>query len=108
MMPFPERRNEAAMLRAFHKQYPSYNLTPLLYKRQQQLIDARAFNEWLANRRQRQEGEAYADEVGRAVDAVNRRIPQRTWPLGGTRATRASTGGSCKCRPDRASRPRFI
>ena len=31
------------MLRAFHKQYPSYNLTPLLYKRQQQLIDARAF-----------------------------------------------------------------
>ena len=43
MMPFPERRNEAAMLRAFHKQYPSYNLTPLLYKRQQQLIDARAF-----------------------------------------------------------------
>ena len=42
-MPFPERRNEAAMLRAFHKQYPSYNLTPLLYKRQQQLIDARAF-----------------------------------------------------------------
>ena len=74
MMPFPERRNEAAMLRAFHKQYPSYNLTPLLYKRQQQLIDARAFNEWLANRRQRQEGEAYADEVGRAVDAVNRKL----------------------------------
>ena len=43
MMPFPEKRNEAAMLRAFHKQYPSYNLTPMLYKRQQQLIDARAF-----------------------------------------------------------------
>ncbi|CAE7558200.1 unnamed protein product [Symbiodinium natans] len=123
-----EPPTEAAMLRAFHKQYPSYNLTPLLYKRQQQLIvvltrqfvtatlgsqqengpaayrkaslqqnripsllhsphgqkaaspdDARAFNEWLANRRQRQEGEAYTDEVGRAVDAVNRRIPQLRW-----------------------------
>ena len=63
MMPFPERRNEAAMLRAFHKQYPSYNLTPLLYKRQQQLIDA----------------QSYADEVGRMTDAVNRRIPQLRW-----------------------------
>ena len=35
-------------MRAFHKQYPSYNLTPLLYKRHQQLIDARAFSDWLA------------------------------------------------------------
>ena len=43
------------------------------------MLDARAFNQWLANRRERQEGEAYADEVGRAVDAVNRRIPQLRW-----------------------------
>ena len=79
MMPYPERRNEAAMLRAFHKQYPSYNLTPLLYKRHQQLIDARAFSDWLAKRRERQEGEAYADELGRMTDVVNRRIPQLRW-----------------------------
>ena len=78
-MPYPERRNEAAMLRAFHKQYPSYNLTPLLYKRHQQLIDARAFSDWLAKRRERQEGEAYADELGRMTDVVNRRIPQLRW-----------------------------
>ncbi|CAE7532464.1 unnamed protein product [Symbiodinium natans] len=65
------RRNAASLPQAVPQ-----NLTPLLYKRQQQLIDARAFNEWLANRRQRQEGEAYADELGRMTDAVNRRIPQ--------------------------------
>ena len=78
-MPFSERRNEPAMLRAFHKQFPSYNLTPLLDRRHQQLIDAQAFNKWLAERRQRQEGESYADELGRMTDAVNRRIPQLRW-----------------------------
>ena len=35
-----------------------------------------SFNEWLSNRRLRQEGETYADELGRMTEAVNRRIPQ--------------------------------
>ena len=39
----------------------------------QQLVEARALNEWLANRRLQQEGETYAD---RMTEAVNRRIPQ--------------------------------
>ena len=34
------------------------------------------FNQWLADRRLRQEGESYADELGRMTEAVNRRIPQ--------------------------------
>ncbi|CAE7495226.1 unnamed protein product, partial [Symbiodinium sp. CCMP2456] len=42
----------------------------------QQLVEAQAFNEWLSNRRLRQEGESYADELGRMTEAVNRRIPQ--------------------------------
>ena len=73
----PQRGRHAAGLP--QAVYPSYNLTPLLYKRHQQLIDARAFNEWLAKRRERQEGEAYADELGRMTDVVNRRIPQLRW-----------------------------
>ena len=56
--------------------YPSYNLNPLLRRRHQQLVEARALNEWLANRRLQQEGETYADEIGRMTEAVNRRIPQ--------------------------------
>ena len=40
------------------------------------MLEARAFNEWLANRRLQQEGETYADEIGRMTEAVNRRIPQ--------------------------------
>ena len=75
MMPL-ERRNEPQMLRQFQKMYPSYNLNPLLRRRHQQLVEARALNEWLANRRLQQEGEAYADELGRMTEAVNRRIPQ--------------------------------
>ena len=71
-----ERRNEPQMLRQFQKMYPSYNLTPLMRRRHQQLVEARAFNEWLANRRLQQEGESYADEIGRMTEAVNRRIPQ--------------------------------
>ena len=74
MMPL-ERRNEPQMLRQFQKTYPSYNLNPLLRKRHQQLVEAQALNEWLANRRLQQEGEAYA-EIGRMTEAVNRRIPQ--------------------------------
>ena len=75
MMPL-ERRNEPQMLRQFQKMYPSYNLNPLLRRRHQQLVEARALNEWLANRRLQQEGETYADEIGRMTEAVNRRIPQ--------------------------------
>ena len=77
-MPF-ERRNEPLMLRQFSRMYPSYNLNPLLRRRHQQLVEAQAFNEWLSNRRLRQEGEAYADELGRMTEAVNRRIPQRRY-----------------------------
>ena len=75
MMPL-ERRNEPQMLRQFSKMYPSYNLNPLLRRRHQQLVEAQALNEWLSNRRLRQEGETYADELGRMTEAVNRRIPQ--------------------------------
>ena len=71
-----ERRNEPQMLRQFQKMYPSYNLTPLMRRRHQQLVEAQAFNHWLANRRLQQEGESYVDEIGRMTEAVNRRIPQ--------------------------------
>ena len=60
-----ERRNEPQMLRQFSKMYPSYNLNPLLRRRHQQLVEAQAFNAWLSNRRLQQEGETYADELGR-------------------------------------------
>ena len=40
------------------------------------VLEAQAFNQWLSNRRLRQEGETYADELGRMTEAVNRRIPQ--------------------------------
>ena len=71
-----ERRNEPQMLRSFWKQYPSYRVQPLLYKRYNELLEARAFNEWLENRRLRKEGEEYTDAVGRLTDTVNRRLPQ--------------------------------
>jgi len=64
------------MLRQFSKMYPSYNLNPLLRRRHQQLVEAQAFDEWLSNRRLRQEGESFADELGRMTEAVNRRLPQ--------------------------------
>ena len=75
MMPL-ERRSEPQMLRQFQKMYPSYNLTPLMRRRHQELMEARALNEWLANRRLQQEGESYADEIGRMTEVVNRQIPQ--------------------------------
>ncbi|CAE7939496.1 FV3-083R, partial [Symbiodinium sp. KB8] len=71
-----ERRNEPQMLRSFWKNYPSYRVQPLLQKRYHELLEARAFNEWLENRRIRKEGEEYTDTVGRLTDAVNRRVPQ--------------------------------
>ena len=66
-----ERRNEPQMLRQFSKMYPSYNLNPLLRRRHQQLVEAQAFNQWLSDRRLRQDGETYADELGRMTEAVN-------------------------------------
>ena len=75
MMPL-NRRNEPQMLRSFWKQYPSYRVQPLLYKRYNELLEARALNEWLENRRIRKEGEEYTDAVGRLTDTVNRRLPQ--------------------------------
>ena len=46
-----EPRNEPQMLRWFRKTYPSYDLQPLLLKRQRELEEARAFNAWLGERR---------------------------------------------------------
>ena len=43
------------------------------------MLDAKAFNEWLANGRLKQEGEEYADAMGRVTEAVNRRVPQLRW-----------------------------
>ena len=34
---------------------------------------------WLADRRLKQEGEEYADAMGRVTEAVNRRVPQLRW-----------------------------
>ena len=64
--------------------YPSYNLNPLLRRRHQQLVEAQAFNQWLADRRLRQDGETYADELGRM-----------TWPLVETRASPKSMAVLC-------------
>ena len=65
-----EPRNEPRMLRWFHKTYPSYNLQPLLLKRYRELEEARAFNNWLGERRQAQEGQRHLTE------AVHRQVPQ--------------------------------
>ena len=74
-----EPRNEQLMLRQFRKTYPSYNLNLMMRKRYEELMDARAFNEWLQNRQLKQRGEEYADAMGRMAEAVNRRVPQLRW-----------------------------
>ena len=51
----------------------------------------------LSNRRLRQEGETYADELGRMTEAVNRRIPQLR--PGGARAASSARRGTC-CRQE--------
>ena len=56
-----EPRNEPQMLRWFRKTYPSYDLQPLLLKRQRELEEARAFNAWLGERRLAQEGQRHLD-----------------------------------------------
>ena len=67
-----EPRNEPRMLR---KTYPSYNLQPLLLKRYRELEEARAFNNWLGERRQAQEGQRHLDDVSRLTEAVRRQVP---------------------------------
>ena len=64
------------MLRWFRKTYPSYNLQPLLLKRYRELEEARAFNNWLGERRQAQEGQRHLDDVSRLTEAVHRQVPQ--------------------------------
>ena len=66
------------MLRWFRKTYPSYNLQPLLLKRYRELEEARAFNNWLGERRQAQEGQRHLDDVSRLTEAVHRQVPQLT------------------------------
>ena len=58
-----EPRNEPRMLRWFRRTYPSYNLQPLLLKRYRELEEARAFNNWLGERRQAQEGQRHLSFV---------------------------------------------
>ena len=52
-----EPRNEQQMLRQFWKKYPTYNLNAMMRKRYEELMDAKAFNEWLQNRQLKQQGE---------------------------------------------------
>ena len=61
------------MLQWFHRTYPSYNLQPLLLKRQRELEEARAFNNWLGERRLAQEGQRHLDDVSRLTEAVQGR-----------------------------------
>ena len=72
----PEPRNEPQMLRWFRKTYPSYDLQPLLLKRQRELEEAQAFNNWLSERRLAQEGQRHLDDVSRLTEAVHRQVPQ--------------------------------
>ena len=54
------------MLQQFWKKYPAYNLNPLMRKRYEELMDARAFNEFLSDRRLRggRESRASAAALG--------------------------------------------
>ena len=48
----------------------------LLLKRYRELEEARAFNNWLGERRQAQEGQRRLDDVSRLTEAVRRQVPQ--------------------------------
>ena len=61
-----EPRNEPQMLRWFRKTYPSYDLQPLLLKRQRSLEEARAFNNWLGSRLAAAPGRREQADGGRA------------------------------------------
>ena len=76
-----EPRNEPRMLRWFRRTYPSYNLQPLLLKRYRELEEARAFNNWLGERRQAQEGQVpqlrYARAERRGVERAAGEVAQQ-------------------------------
>ena len=78
------------MLRWFRRTYPSYNLQPLLLKRYRELEEARAFNNWLGERRQAQEGQRHLD---RLTEAVHRQVAA----LRAGRAPGRGTGGGRSC-----------
>ncbi|CAE7856763.1 unnamed protein product, partial [Symbiodinium microadriaticum] len=87
--------NEQLMLRQFWKKYPTYNLNALMRKRYEELMDAKAFNEWLQNRQLKQQGEEYLDAMGRMAEAVNRRVSgSRTTPC--RDKTRCLCDDACK------------
>ena len=59
--------DEPRMLRWFRR---------TLLKRYRELEEARAFNSWLGERRQAQEGQRHLDDVSRLTEAVHRQVPQ--------------------------------
>ena len=85
--------NEPQMLRWFRKTYPSYNLQPLLLKRYRELEEARAFNNWLGERRQAQEGQRHLDDVSRLTEAVHRQVPQLRYARAERRGVERAAGG---------------
>ena len=87
-----EPRNEPQMLRWFRKTYPSYDLQPLLLKRQRELEEARAFNNWLGERRLAQEGQRHLDDVSRLTEAVHRQVPQLRYARAERRGVERAAG----------------
>ena len=84
-----EPRNEPQMLRWFRKTYPSYDLQPLLLKRQREPEEARAFNNWLGERRLAQEGQRH---VSRLTEAVHRQVPQLRYARAERRGVERAAG----------------
>ena len=69
-------------------------MQPLLLKRDRELEEARAFNNWLGERRQAQEGQRHLDDVSRLTEAVHRQVPLQ-------RAVKVSAKGKhVKCKMD--------
>ena len=85
------------MLRWFRRTYPSYNLQPLLLKRYRELEEARAFNNWLGERRQGQEG--HLDDVSRLTEAVHRQVPQLRYARAERRGVERAAGEGFNQRP---------
>ena len=79
-------------LRWFRRTYPSYNLQPLLLKRYRELEEARAFNNWLGERRQAQEGQRHLDDVSRLTEAVRRQVPQLRYARAERRGVERAAG----------------
>ena len=82
------------MLRLFWKKHPTYNLNAMMRRRYEELMDAKAFNQWLADRRLKQEGEDYADAMGRVTGS--RESQSSAAALGGRGAAASAASG----RPD--------